>query len=108
MSEYEKAIYNKGYVDGCHYGYSVGVVKPGYELKNTVEKRKKELYFLKQRIIGFCLIVFSIIAGIMISDCTFAVFTIPLGLWMVLGKTMLIANRYYFEVMETRRKHSLQ
>ena len=51
MSDYEKAIYNKGYTDGCHYGYSVGVAKPGYELKNTVEKLKKELYFIKQRII---------------------------------------------------------
>lgn len=107
MSDYEKAIYNKGYTDGCHYGYSVGVAKPGYELKNTVEKRKKELYFLKQRIIGFFVVVFSIIACITIDDCTFAVFTIPLGLWMVLGNTMLIANRYYFEVMEARRKHSL-
>ena len=51
--------------------------------------------------------IFSIIAGIMIDDCTFAVFTIPLGLWMILGNTMLIANRYYFEVMEARKKHSL-
>ena len=41
MSDYEKAIYNKGYTDGCHYGYSVGVAKPGYELKNTVENKLK-------------------------------------------------------------------
>lgn len=103
MSDYEKAIYNKGYTDGCHYGYSVGVAKPDYELKNTVEKRKKELYFLKQRIIGFFVVVFSIIASIMIDDCTFAVFTIPLGLWMVLGNTMLIANWHWAYIMVTRQ-----
>lgn len=67
--------------------------------------RKKELYFLKQKLIGVLCLVYTVIAVIVMDgDATVALVTVPLGLAMIFSRTMLWTNDYYYEMEEKERR----
>lgn len=49
-------------------------------------------YFIKQKILGICLVIFSVIAVVMMEnhEATFAVITIPLGLVLIFTKDRVL------------------
>ena len=59
-------------------------------------RRKRRLYFLKQRLCGAVLIILAD------GDATAAAFLIPIGLFLIFPKEMCITNKLYWQ--EGRRR----
>lgn len=67
------------------------------------ERRAKSWYFIKQKLTGFVLLVLTVLAVIALDgDATVALITVPLGLYLIFSKEMLIMNGYYWETKERR------
>ena len=49
-------------------------------------------YFIKQKLLGLCMIIFSVIVAMMMEnrEATFAVITIPVGLVLMFSKRKLL------------------
>lgn len=66
--------------------------------KRERERRQRRLYFIKQRLYGIALIIFTVLAVTALDgDATIAVITMPLGGYMIFGKEMLIMDNYYWK-----------
>ena len=64
-------------------------------------RRQRRQYFLKQRLTGIFLLLFTILAVMLTGgDATIAIITVPLGLYLVFTKEMLLANDFYRETKE--------
>ncbi len=75
--------------------------------QNSRRERRRQhrrRYFLKQRLIGIALLIFTMLAvKLLDGDATIALITVPLGLALVFSKQMLVVNEYYFETEERKR-----
>ena len=59
-------------------------------------RRQRRQYFLKQRLTGVFLLVFTALAVMATGgDATIAIITVPLGLYLVFTKEMLLVNDFY-------------
>lgn len=86
------AAYNQGYRDGLRKQ------RTRYE-----ERRKRRIYFAKQRALGVLMLVLSVIIPVaMDGDATPLLITVPMGLALLLSKEMMIYNSYYMEVQERK------
>ncbi len=71
--------------------------------KREKERRRRKLYFIKQRAAGVAMILATIMAiPILDGDATIAVFTLPLGAALIFSREMWIDNDYYREVEERK------
>ena len=62
------------------------------------KQRERKRYFIKQRLYGLATLIFTVFAvRVLDGDATIALFTIPLGISLLISKEMLIVNRYYWE-----------
>jgi hypothetical protein len=69
------------------------------------ERKRRRQYFIKQRIVGGSLIVIAALAAYVLDgDATIAIVTVPLGLYLIFGKEMLITNGYYYETKEREKQ----
>ena len=58
-------------------------------------RQQRRQYFLKQRLTGIFLLLFTILAVMLTGgDATIAIITVPLGLYLVFTKEMLLANDF--------------
>lgn len=64
---------------------------------------KRDLYFVKQKLIGVLLLVLTAVAVVGTGDATVCLMTVPLGLFLICTKRMCIIDNYYYEVKERRR-----
>lgn len=56
-------------------------------------RRQRRQYFLKQRLTGVFLLVFTVLAVMATGgDATIAIITVPLGLYLLFTKEMLLVN----------------
>lgn len=62
-----------------------------------MDKRKKA-YFIKQKLIGAALIVVAILAALTTGSATASFILVPMGLYLIFSKKMLIFDDYFFEV----------
>lgn len=66
-------------------------------------KQQRRWYFLKQRLTGIFLLVFTILAVMLTGgDATIAIITVPLGLYLVFTKEMVIESSFYRETKERK------
>lgn len=66
-------------------------------------RRKRLLYFLKQRLCGAVLIILAVLTTILLDgDATAVAFLIPIGLFLIFTKEMCITNKFYWQ--EGRRR----
>lgn len=64
-------------------------------------RRQRRQYFLKKRLTGVFLLVFTVLAVMATGgDATIAIITVPLGLYLVFTKEMLLVNDFYWETKE--------
>lgn len=67
------------------------------------KKSKRYYYFRKQRCYGLAFILLGILTAIILGgDITVSILLVPLGIYIMLTKEMLITDDYYFEVKEKR------
>lgn len=84
------AAYRRGYADALED-----------MRKRQREKKRRRQYFIMQKLNGIALLAFTVLAiYILEGDATIAVFTVPLGLYMIFSREMCIVNRYYWETKE--------
>lgn len=70
------------------------------------EKKRRRQYFIMQKLNGIALLAFTVLAiYILEGDATIAVFTVPLGLYMIFSREMCIVNRYYLETKERNKRN---
>lgn len=62
-----------------------------------IQEKQRRLYFLKQKVIGVFLLLFTWFAiWLLNGDATIALITVPLGLGLIFSKDMLWMDDYYF------------
>lgn len=84
--------------DAYVQGYTDAMRKIRERNQERREQRERKRYFIKQRIYGLATLAFTILAvRFLDGDATIALFTIPLGVSLLLSKQMLIVNQYYWE-----------
>lgn len=65
-------------------------------------RQQRRQYFLKQRLTGIFLLVFTVLAVMLTGgDATIAIITIPLGLYLIFTKKMVIKSDFYREPAES-------
>ena len=61
-------------------------------------RRQRRWYFIKQKLTGIAVLAFTAFAvWLLDGDATIAVLTVPLGLYLVFSREMLITNNFYWE-----------
>ena len=89
------AAYRRGYADALED-----------MRKRQREKKRRRQSFIMQKLNGIALLAFTVLAiYILEGDATIAVFTVPLGLYMIFSREMCIVNRYYWETKERNKRN---
>ena len=60
-------------------------------------KRERIKYFVIQKLMGLVIVVLGVISCIITGDGTAALFLIPIALYTIFTKKLVITNTYYFE-----------
>ena len=71
--------------------------------KDSQKERRRQYRrtFLKQRLMGIAILAITMIAAKMLDgDATIALITVPLGLYLLFTKEMLLVNDFYRETKE--------
>ena len=77
-----------------------------YRRRKQRERRRQQRrwYFIKQRLFGIVTLIFTVLAIKMLDgDATIAVITVPIGLYMIFSKEMLLVNDFYWQEERARR-----
>ena len=72
-------------------------------LQRQVEdaRRQRFIYFLKQKTAGVGCILFTVLSALLMDgDITIGVVAIPLGLYLIFSREMIIDNEYYRRAKE--------
>ena len=84
--------------DAYVQGYTDAMRKIRERNRARREQRERKIYFIKQRLYGLATLALTVLAvRFLDGDATIALFTIPLGVSLLLSKQMLITNKYYWE-----------
>ena len=61
------------------------------------DKREKIKYFVIQKLMGLLLLIVSILSVLISGDGTAALLLIPIGIYTIFTRKLVITNTYYFE-----------
>ena len=61
------------------------------------DKRERITYFVIQKLMGLVIVVLSVISCIITGDGTAALLLIPIGIYTIFTRKLVITNTYYFE-----------
>ena len=68
-------------------------------------RRQRRWYFIKQKLTGIAVLAFTAFAvWLLDGDATIAVLTVPLGLYLVFRREMLITNNFYWQTKEREKR----
>lgn len=84
--EQQEAAYRQGYRDASRHLREL-----------EVERQRRALYFLRQKLLGVVLIAISVICAKVTGDGTAAVFLVPVGLYTIFTKDMFLVDSYFLE-----------
>ena len=89
--------YSRGYADALE-----DMRKRRMRKKEREQERKaRRWYFLKQKAMGAALLALTVVmVKILEGDATIALITVPLGLYMICSREMMLINGYYWETKE--------
>lgn len=91
QKEQQEAAYRQGYRDASRHMREL-----------EVERQRRALYFLKQKLLGVVLIAISVISAKVTGDGTAAVFLAPVGLYTIFTKDMFLVDSYFLEQEEKK------
>ena len=63
-------------------------------------KRERIKYFVIQKLMGLVIVVLAVISCIITGDGTAALLLIPIGIYTIFTRKLVITNTYYFEQEE--------
>lgn len=61
------------------------------------DKRERIKYFVIQKLMGLLLLIVSILSVLISGDGTAALLLIPIGMYTMFTRKLVITNTYYFE-----------
>lgn len=68
-------------------------------------RQQRRWYFVKQRLLGITLLIFTVLATKLLDgDATIGLFAVPLGIYLVFSKEMLIVNDFYWQEERAKRE----
>lgn len=67
---------------------------------------RKERYFVKQKLMGLALMMLTIMWSFICDEVIFGIVGVPIGLWLLFTKEMVIVDDYSDEMNERRRRRS--
>lgn len=67
---------------------------------------RKERYFVKQKLMGLALMILAIMWSFICDAVIFGIVGVPIGLWLLFTKEMVIVDDYSDEMNERRRRRS--
>lgn len=66
---------------------------------------RRQLYFVKQKLIGLGMIIMGIVLSLIASDMSIInLFTITFGLWFIFTKQMVWMDDYYNKIEERKER----
>ena len=60
-------------------------------------KRERIKYFIIQKLMGLVIVVLAVVSCIITGDGTAALLLIPIGIYTIFTRKLVITNTYYFE-----------
>ena len=60
-------------------------------------KRERIKYFVIQKLMGLVIVVLAVVSCVITGDRTAALLLIPIGIYTIFTKKLVITNTYYFE-----------
>ena len=63
----------------------------------TQNKRERIKYFIIQKLMGLVIVVLAVVSCIITGDGTAALLLIPIGIYTIFTRKLVITNTYYFE-----------
>lgn len=70
--------------------------------------RKRQKYFIMQKMIGTLLLAVTALSIWVLKDATAALITMPLGLYLIFTRKMMITNQFYYEEKERENEILLE
>ena len=68
-------------------------------------RRQRRWYFIKQKLTGIAVLALTAFAvWLLDGDATIAVLTVPLGMYLVFSREMLITNNFYWQTKEREKR----
>ena len=68
-------------------------------------RRQRRWYFIKQKLTGIAVLAFTaFVVWLLDGDATIAVLTVPLGMYLVFSREMLITNNFYWQTKEREKR----
>ena len=65
---------------------------------------RKERYFVKQKLMGLALIILAIMWSFICDAVIFGIVGVPIGLWLLSTKEMVLVDDYSDEIERRRRR----
>ena len=65
---------------------------------------RKERYFVKQKLTGLALMILTIMWSFICDAVIFGIVGVPIGLWLLFTKEMLLIDDYSDEIERRRRR----
>lgn len=65
---------------------------------------RKERYFVKQKLTGLALMILTIIWSFICDAVIFGIVGVPIGLWLLFTKEMVLVDDYSDEIERRRRR----
>ena len=65
---------------------------------------RTQWYFFRQRLTGLLLVLVAINVSILIREGSFGLIVLPIGLYLMFTKRMVIMDKYFFEIEEKKLK----
>lgn len=94
MSQYH---YDIGFQDGYMACKKEFAEKAKIKREQRMEKREKALYFLKQKLLGISVLIFTAVSvWVLEGDVTIGILTIPLGIALLFSKKPIMYDDYFW------------
>lgn len=65
---------------------------------------RKERYFVKQKLTGLALMILTIMWSFICDAVIFGIVGVPIGLWLLFTKEMILVDDYSDEIERRRRR----
>lgn len=96
------AGYADGKTDGVEYGYNACVLQRSPRRRYDTATRERQLYFMRQRILGVLSVLVAILAYLLIPDggTLIAVAAGMPGMCLIFTRRMVLVDDYWHKCME--------
>lgn len=104
------AGYTDGTTDGAEYGYNACALQHNPRRRRDTATREKQLYFMKQKVLGILSVLIAILAYVLIPDegALIAVAAGASGVCLIFTRRMVLVDDYWYKCRDKTNEISAQ